>query len=70
MYELKIEKMTCGHCQARVTQAVKSVDPAAAIEVDLAGKQVRIESACELADFTGALAHAGYPAVPVGRPGG
>lgn len=65
MHALKVEGMTCGHCVARVTQAVKSVDPAARVEIDLAGKQLRLESDCELADITEALAEAGYPARPV-----
>lgn len=65
MHALKVEGMTCGHCAARITQAVKSVDPAARVEIDLAGKKVRLESGCALADITEALAEAGYPARPV-----
>lgn len=61
MYELRVENMSCGHCTARVTQAVKSVDADARVEVDLPGRQVRIESACELTEITSALAEAGYP---------
>jgi len=62
MYELKVENMTCGHCMSRVTQAVKSVDPAAKLDIDLATRQVRIESVCELPELTDALSEAGYPA--------
>jgi copper chaperone CopZ len=65
MYELKVEDMTCGHCMSRVTQALKSVDPAAKLDIDLKTRQVRIESACELLELTDALAEAGYPAQPV-----
>lgn len=65
MYELKVENMSCGHCVARVTQAVKSVDPAARVEIDLADRRVRFESACEPVDIADALAEAGYPAKPV-----
>lgn len=65
MHELKVEGMTCGHCVARVTQAVKSVDPAARVEIDLAGRRVRFESGCEPGDIADALAEAGYPARPV-----
>ena len=64
MYDLKVNDMTCGHCMSRVTQTVKSVDATAKVEIDLAQKHVRIDSACELADLTEALAEAGYPAVP------
>ena len=65
MYELKVNDMTCGHCMSRVAKAVKSVDPAAKLDIDLMNRQVRIESACELPDLTDALADAGYPAQPV-----
>lgn len=65
MHALKVEGMTCGHCAARVTQAVKSIDPAARVEIDLAGKRVRLESGCSLADIAEALTEAGYPAEPV-----
>ena len=62
MYELNIENMTCGHCVSRVTQAIKSVDSAAKIEVDLPRKYVRIASEYRLSDLTDAMAEAGYPA--------
>lgn len=65
MYELKVEDMTCGHCQARVTQALKSVDPDAKVDIDLARREVRVDSACALPELTGALAEAGYPAQPL-----
>lgn len=64
MYELNIEGMTCGHCVSRVTQAIKSVDSAAKVEVDLSRKYVRITSGYNLTDLTEALAEAGYPAKP------
>ncbi len=62
MYELKVKDMTCGHCKARVTQALKSVDPAAKVDIDLSRKEVRVESTCPLPQLTEALAEAGYPA--------
>lgn len=61
MYELKVMDMTCGHCAGRVTQAIRSVDPTARLEIDLPHRQVRIESVCDLAVLTDALAEAGYP---------
>lgn len=64
MYELNIEDMTCGHCVSRVTQAIKSVDSAAKVEVDLPRKYLRIDSGYRLSDLTDAMAEAGYPAKP------
>jgi copper chaperone len=36
--------MTCGHCVRSVTQAVQDKDPAASVRVDLASKEVGVES--------------------------
>ena len=66
MYQLKIEDMSCGHCASLVTKAVKSVDPSARINNDLGTRQVLVDSRCELADISDALAEAGYPAKSVG----
>ena len=66
MYQLKIEDMSCGHCASLVTKAVKSVDPSARIDIDLGTRQVLVDSRCELADISDALAEAGYPAKSVG----
>ena len=65
MYQMKVKDMTCGHCKARVTQALMGVDPDALVEVDLKHQQVRVESACDLPELTDALAAAGYPATQV-----
>ena len=64
MYELKVENMTCGHCVGRVTDAVKSIDPAAKVTADLPTKIVRIDSTRELSKLTDAMEEAGYPAQP------
>jgi len=62
MNTLYVKDMTCGHCKARVMQVLKSVDPAAKVEIDLATKAVHVESACPLPELTQAVAEAGYPA--------
>ena len=40
-----VEGMTCGHCVAAVTKAVKELDPAAQVKVDLASGKVEVDSA-------------------------
>lgn len=62
VHNTTLENMTCGHCRARVTQALKSVDPQARVEVDLGRRQVRVTTASPLSELTDALADAGYPA--------
>ena len=61
MYELQVENMSCGHCVASVTKAVKAVDGAAQVDVDLAGKQVKVASAAPLDAVKAAIVEAGYP---------
>lgn len=48
MQVFNVQGMTCGHCVRAVTQAVQAQDAGAKVEVDLAGKQVRVDS--QLAD--------------------
>lgn len=61
MYQLQVENMSCGHCVGAVTKAVQAVDAAARVEIDLASKQVRIDSRAALPDLRAAIVQAGYP---------
>ena len=61
MIEMNLPDMSCGHCASTVAQTCKLVDPASKVEVDLANKMVRIDSAEDRADFAEALTEAGYP---------
>lgn len=61
MIEFTVKDMSCGHCVARVTAAVKSVDAQAQVVIDLPAKRVQIESARDAAHLAAALAAAGYP---------
>jgi copper chaperone len=60
MLRFKIAKMTCGHCAASVERAVRSVDPRAAVSIDLARQEVAIQTAAEERLVAGALRSAGY----------
>lgn len=61
MYELEVQEMSCGHCVASVTKAVKALDGGATVDVDLASKQVKVASSAALADVTAAVVAAGFP---------
>jgi len=61
MYQLQVENMSCGHCVGAVTKAVQAVDAAAKVEIDLATKSVKIDSAMPLPPLKSAIADAGYP---------
>lgn len=60
MYSFQVSDMTCGHCVATVEKAVKSVDAAASVKIDLANIAVEIESAKPVARFAEAIVEAGY----------
>lgn len=60
MYDFKVSDMTCSHCVATVEKAVRNVDGAASVKVDLANLAVRIESAKPASSFQDAIAEAGY----------
>jgi copper chaperone len=60
--EFNIPAMSCGHCAGAITQAVKALDPAAQVNVDLASKKVVVQTAQDRQAVAAALAQAGYPA--------
>ncbi len=60
MHEFKLPAMSCGHCINAVTEAAHEVDPQARVEVDLAKKEARVESAQPRDRFVDALKEAGY----------
>ena len=64
MIELQVQDMTCGHCVGRVTKAVKAVDDAATVNVNLEQKRVSIASSHGAAEFQEAIREAGYTPQP------
>jgi copper chaperone len=59
--EFDIPAISCGHCVKAVTEAVKQVDPAAQVSVDLESKKVTVQTTRERDAVAAALADAGYP---------
>lgn len=62
MYEFDIPDMSCGHCVGTVTQAIKSIDPAAVANVDLTTRKATVETKADPGTIGAALDEAGYPA--------
>ena len=56
-----VQGMTCGHCERAVTQAVKAVDPAAEVKVDLGSGKVQVQTAQPREAIAKAIAEEGYP---------
>jgi copper chaperone len=55
-----VQGMSCGHCERAVTQAVKAVDPAAQVKVDLGSGKVEVQSAQPRETLARAIAEEGY----------
>jgi copper chaperone len=60
MIKFNVQGMTCGGCARAVTNAVQQADPAASVDVDLAGKTVSVESSADPARLKAAIEEAGY----------
>jgi copper chaperone len=56
-----VQGMNCGHCERAVTQAVKAVDPAAQVKVDLASGKVQVQTTQPREAIAKAIAEEGYP---------
>jgi copper chaperone len=64
MYRFNLPDMSCGHCVAAITEALKAADAQAGIQIDLATKIAHVDSAQPRETLAAALAEAGYPAAP------
>ncbi|AKT28549.1 heavy-metal-associated domain-containing protein [Pseudomonas syringae pv. actinidiae] len=57
-----VQGMTCGHCVRAVTEAIKNDDPAAQVQVELASKQVKVQSSLSPEQIIGLIGEEGYQA--------
>lgn len=64
MTTLIVEGMTCGHCKRAVTEAIRSVDPTARVDVDLASGTVTTDSSAAVDLLANAIRVEGYQATP------
>ncbi|WP_323113440.1 cation transporter [Pseudomonas guariconensis] len=62
MQVFNVQGMTCGHCVKAVTLAVQAQDAAAQVQVDLPGKQVRVQSQLAVEQILAAIREQGYEA--------
>ena len=66
MQRFKITGMTCEHCVRAVTNAVRDVDPGAAVAVDLGTGRLTVENGTAPASrIAEAVAAEGYTAEPI-----
>ena len=60
MQVFNVHGMSCGHCVKAITNAVQAKDPAASVRVDLAAKEVGVESAMSADQVIEAIREEGY----------
>ncbi len=60
MQVFNVEGMSCGHCVKAITQAVQAKDPAASVRVDLAAREVGVESALTAEQVIEVISEEGY----------
>jgi copper chaperone len=60
--KLEIQGMSCGHCQAAVNNALKSVSGVKSVSVSLEGKSATIEGNPDIQALIAAVQEEGYSA--------
>lgn len=60
MQLFNVQGMSCGHCVKAITNALQAKDPAASVRVDLAAKEVGVESALSAEQVIEVISEEGY----------
>lgn len=61
MHQFILPDMSCGHCVAAITEALKAADAQARVEIDLATRTAKVDSALSREALAAVLTEAGYP---------
>jgi copper chaperone len=61
MQVFNVQGMSCGHCVKAITNAVQAKDPAASVRVDLAAKEVGVDSSLSAEQVIEVISEEGYP---------
>ncbi|MEC7762682.1 MAG: heavy-metal-associated domain-containing protein [Pseudomonadota bacterium] len=62
MTTFSVPEMSCGHCKAKIEDAVMDADEGAVIAFDMAAREVDIDSTLDTAALADAIKTAGYDA--------
>lgn len=63
MPQFQVQDMTCKHCEASISNAIKEVDAQAIISIDLSNHLLTIQSSHNAATLENAIREAGYSPV-------
>ena len=61
--KFRVDDMTCGHCAASITTAIKKAVPGAEVDADPKTKFVSVRGAADAAIVSAAMAKAGFTPV-------
>ena len=61
MHHFNLPDMSCGHCVAAITEALKAADGQARIEIDREARTAKVDSALPREALSAVLTEAGYP---------
>ncbi|MFT7776798.1 heavy-metal-associated domain-containing protein [Roseateles sp.] len=64
MYRFTLPDMSCGHCVAAITEALKAKDTQARVEIDRDARTAEVDSTLPREALVAALTEAGYPPAP------
>ena len=64
MYRFTLPDMSCGHCVAAITEALKAADAQARVEIDREARTAEVNSTLPRETLAAALTEAGYPPAP------
>jgi copper chaperone len=65
MHRFHLPDISCGHCVAAITDALKAADAQARIDIDRQAKTAEVDSALPRDALAAVLTEAGYPPAPV-----
>lgn len=68
MQRFHLPDMSCGHCVAAISEALKAADPQARIEIDRDARTASVDSTLPRDTLAAALREAGYPPAPTNTP--
>ena len=60
MQVFNVQGVSCGHCVRAITQVLQAEDPAASVRVDLAAKEVGVESRLTAEQVISLISEEGY----------
>lgn len=59
-HTFNVKGMSCGHCEKAVTQAIRTVDPQAQVQIDRQQERVQVQSTHSRETLAHAIADEGY----------